>query len=79
MHRRHPLGSSYGHSVLAQEQWALSITPEGKIVLRGSDRALVGWLVIEVEHLYIALKQSINAVPNGHCREQVTVLLPNAI
>ena len=25
--------------------------------------ALVGWLVIEVEHLYSALKQSINAVP----------------
>ena len=25
---------------------------------------LVGWLVIEVEHLYIALKQSTNAVPN---------------
>ena len=24
---------------------------------------LVGWLVIEVEHLYSALKQSINAVP----------------
>ena len=26
--------------------------------------SLVGWLVIEVEHLYIVLKQSTNAVPN---------------